>query len=60
MHKRQSKNAAAVALGRLGGKARGKTVMDTIPPAKRKMYARNAAMARWAKVRAQKKTSDEA
>jgi hypothetical protein len=54
MPKRQRKNAAAVALGRLGGRARAKTLMDTIPAAKRSEYARHAARARWAKIRQQK------
>jgi hypothetical protein len=60
MPKRQRKNPAAVALGRLGGRARAKTVMETIPAAKRSEYARHAVMARWAKVRAQKKAKDPA
>jgi len=55
MPKRQRKNPAAVALGRLGGLKRGQTVMETIPAAKRAMYARHAALARWAQVRAAKK-----
>jgi hypothetical protein len=55
MPKRQrTKNQNAVALGRLGGLRRGQTVMTTIPAAKRQMYARHAALARWAKVRAEK------
>ena len=62
MPKRQrtkdTRNPAAVALGRLGGLKRGQTVLDTIPPAKRQMYARHAALARWAKVRAEKKESE--
>ena len=49
------RNPAAVALGRLGGLKRGQTVLDAIPAAKRQMYARHAALARWAKVRADKK-----
>jgi hypothetical protein len=60
MPKRQRKNPAAVALGRLGGQARGKTVMQTIPAAKRSEYARHAVNARWAKYRAQKKEKKEA
>ena len=59
MPKRQrTKNPAAVALGRLGGLQRGKTVLESIPPAKRQMYARHAALARWAKVRAAKKETN--
>jgi hypothetical protein len=49
----ETRNAAAVLLGRLGGLARGKTVLETIPPEKRREYARHAAQRRWAKVRAQ-------
>lgn len=56
----RTKNPAAVALGRLGGLARGQTVMEKIPAAKRSMYARHAALSRWAKVRAQKKAPEEA
>jgi hypothetical protein len=57
MPKRQRKNPAAVALGRLGGQKRAQTVLQTIAPAKRTMYARHAALARWAQVRAAKKES---
>ena len=39
------KNAAAVALGRMGGKARA----EKLSSAKRKAIARNAAKARWSK-----------
>jgi hypothetical protein len=39
------KNAAAVALGRMGGKARAESLTD----AKRKQIARKAAKARWGK-----------
>lgn len=39
----EGKNAAAVALGRLGGKARAAKLSDR----KRKQIARNAAKARW-------------
>jgi hypothetical protein len=58
--KPKKKNAAAVALGRLGGLQRAKTVLEVIPPAKRSMYARHAAAARWAKVRAAKKEKEAA
>ena len=39
------KNAAAVALGRMGGKARA----AKLSPRKRKQIAKNAASARWAR-----------
>jgi hypothetical protein len=55
LNRQRKKNAAAVALGRLGGRARAKTVMDVVPAAKRSMYARHAAAARWAQYRAEKK-----
>lgn len=54
MPKRQRKNPAAVALGRRGGRARAKTVMDVISPENRRAYASHAAKARWAQVRAAK------
>ena len=60
MPKRQRKNPAAVTLGRLGGLARGQTVLATIPAAKRAMYARHAALTRWAKVRADKDPKETA
>jgi hypothetical protein len=55
MPNRKRKNKAAVELGRRGGLRRGQTVMDVIPPEKRREYARHAAQARWAK----KKLEDE-
>jgi len=58
-NRQRKKNPAAVALGQLGGRARAKTVMETIPPAKRSMYARHAARARWARVRAATKQPPE-
>ena len=61
MPKRQRtkpKNPAAVALGRLGGLQRGRTVLETIPAEKRRMYARHAALARWAKVREKESTHE--
>jgi hypothetical protein len=58
-NRQRKKNPAAVALGRLGGLKRGQTVMETIPAAKRSMYARHAASARWAQVRADKKEQEE-
>lgn len=48
---RRRKNQAAVALGRLGGLQRAKTVRDTIPEARRIQIASIAARARWAKAR---------
>jgi hypothetical protein len=59
MPKRQRKNPAAVSLGRLGGLARGRTIRDVMPPAKRIMLARHAALARWAQVRAKKEKETE-
>lgn len=49
----RKKNPAAVALGRRGGLARGKTVLETIPAEKRREYARQAARARWARKKAE-------
>jgi hypothetical protein len=61
MPKRQrKKHPAAVELGRRGGLARGRTVLETIPAEQRREYARQAAQARWAQVRARKKTEDGA
>lgn len=57
-NRQRKKNPAAVALGRLGGLKRGENVMTTIPAAKRSMYARHAALTRWAKIRAQKKEEE--
>lgn len=59
-NRQRKKNPAAVALGRLGGLKRGQTVMQVIPAAKRSMYARHAALARWAKEKEKKKEADEA
>jgi len=55
---RMKKTTAAALLGRLGGLARAKTVLETIPPEKRREYARHAAEARWAKVRAEERVQD--
>jgi hypothetical protein len=49
--RRRRKNPAAVALGRLGGRKRAKTVLEAIPPARRREIAKAAARARWAKER---------
>jgi hypothetical protein len=49
------KNPAAVELGRRGGLARGRTVLECIPAEQRRAMARHAAQARWAQVRAEKK-----
>jgi hypothetical protein len=43
----QSKNAAAVTLGRLGGLKGGKARAEALTPAKRKAIARKAAEVRW-------------
>jgi hypothetical protein len=43
----EGKNAAAVALGRLGGLKGGKARADALSPRKRKSIARKAAQARW-------------
>jgi len=51
-NRHRKKNPAAVALGRLGGLKRGQTVLESIPAEKRRMYARHAALSRWARVRA--------
>jgi len=61
MLKRQrKKNAAAVELGRRGGLARGRSVLDVIPPEKRSAMARHAAQARWAQTRARNKSGEGA
>ncbi len=44
-----SKNAAAVALGRLGGLKGGKARAEKLSPATRKRIATKAAAARWSK-----------
>jgi hypothetical protein len=41
------KNAAAVALGKIGGKKGGKARAAKLSPAKRKTIAKKAAAARW-------------
>jgi hypothetical protein len=51
----KAKNPAAVALGRLGGKAGGKRSLETMTPEARAERARKASEARWAKDRARKK-----
>ena len=43
-------NAAAVALGRLGGLKGGKARADSMTPEKRKEIAKSAAKARWEKL----------
>lgn len=43
------KNAAAVALGRLGGLKGGKARAASLTPAERSAIARNAAQSRWKK-----------
>jgi hypothetical protein len=55
MPKRQrKKNPHAVALGRKGGFARGRTILEVMPPERRQALASHAARARWAQVRAKK------
>ena len=46
-----SKNPAAVALGRLGGKKGGRARAEKLTPERRREIARNAAKARWEKTR---------
>ena len=46
----RKKNAAAVALGKLGGAKGGKARADKLSPEERKAIAQRAAQARWAKV----------
>ena len=45
----QSKNPAAVALGKLGGKKGGPARAAALSPRKRKLIAKKAAKARWSK-----------
>ena len=47
----EERHAAAVALGRLGGKKGGPARAAALSPAKRKAIAKKAAAARWAKRR---------
>lgn len=47
--KKSTKNPAAVALGRLGGKKGGKARAAQMTPEERKELARKAALARWGK-----------
>lgn len=51
---KKKKNAAAVALGRLGGNKGGKARAAAMTPAERSEAARKAVQARWAKHRANK------
>jgi len=54
----REKNAHAVALGKMGGSKGGKIRAAKLTPEERSASARNAALARWAKVkrsRAEKK-----
>lgn len=46
-----TKNPAAVALGRLGGKKGGKARSEALSPAKRSQIAKKAAAARWSRSR---------
>ena len=47
----KEKNAAAVALGRLGGLKGGKARAERLDPEYRKQIAKKAAMIRWTKVK---------
>jgi hypothetical protein len=47
----KEKNAAAVALGRLGGLKGGKARAERLDPEYRKQIAKKAAMTRWTKVK---------
>ncbi|HEY3278435.1 MAG TPA: hypothetical protein VGJ94_17600 [Syntrophorhabdaceae bacterium] len=47
----KEKNAAAVALGRLGGLKGGKARAERLDPEYRKKIAKKAAMTRWTKVK---------
>jgi hypothetical protein len=53
MSDKKDKNPNAVALGRLGAKAR----QEKLAPEKRREIAQNAIRARWAKTKKKKKTS---
>ena len=45
--------------GAQGGLARGRTILDVMPPERRQELARRAATARWAQVRAKKDEGDD-
>ncbi len=49
MNQRETKNAAAVALGRLGGLKGGRARAAKLSATERSASAKNAAAARWAK-----------
>jgi hypothetical protein len=49
----EEKNAAAVALGKLGASKGGKARAEKLTPKRRKEIAKKAAEARWAKKRQQ-------
>ena len=53
MSDKKEKNPNAVALGRLGAKAR----QEKLTPEQRRKIAQNAIRARWAKTKKKKKTS---
>jgi hypothetical protein len=50
----KEKNAAAVALGRLGGLKGGKARAERLSVKQRKEIAQNAALARWRKTKSEK------
>lgn len=54
---KRRKNPYAVALGRRGGKVGGKARAAIMTPEERSESARNAVMARWAKVKAKNPTA---
>ena len=54
MSDKKEKNPNAVALGRLGAKAR----QEKLTPERRREIARNAIRARWAKTKKKKKTTN--
>ncbi len=55
-----TKNPAAVALGRKGGKKGGPARAARLTPAQRSESARNAVQARWARVKQQRESSEVA
>jgi hypothetical protein len=54
---KKRKNPYAVALGRKGGKVGGKARAANMTPEQRSESARNAVVARWARVKAKKAKS---
>ena len=54
----KKKNPNAVALGKLGGSKGGKIRAARLSPEERREIARNAVLARWAKVKEKAKQTD--